>query len=137
MIFLVLSLVFVAAAIALARDRRRAVWALGVGAACAGVLLIVTLAVARSYVTGAFDGPDERAAAGAVWDSFLTDLRTAAWIMAASGAVVAAAAASLVRPGRARAAGAPRSPAGSPRSPSARGCGSRARPASWRPGSSC
>ncbi len=97
-IFLVLALVFMATAIALARDRRRAVWSLGVGVACAGVLLIVALAVARSYVTGSFDGPDERAAAGAVWDAFLTDLRTAAWIMAGSGAVVAAAAASLVRP---------------------------------------
>src|SRR5206468_3644268 len=39
-----------------------------------------------------------RAAAGAVWDAFLADLRTAAWILAGSGAVVAAAAASLLRP---------------------------------------
>ena len=39
-----------------------------------------------------------RAAAGAVWDAFLGDLRTAAWILAGSGAVVAAAAASLIKP---------------------------------------
>ena len=44
------------------------------------------------------EGPEGRAAAGAVWDAFLQDLRTAAWILAGSGAVVAAAAASLIRP---------------------------------------
>ena len=44
------------------------------------------------------DGPENRAAAGAVWDAFLGDLRTAAWILAGSGAVVAAAAASLLKP---------------------------------------
>ena len=43
-------------------------------------------------------GPDEQAAAGAVWDAFLGDLRTAAWILAGSGAVIAASAASLIRP---------------------------------------
>ena len=42
--------------------------------------------------------PTQRAAAGAVWDAFLADLRTAAWIMAGCGAVVAAAADSLLRP---------------------------------------
>jgi hypothetical protein len=44
------------------------------------------------------EGPDEQAAARAVWEAFLGDLRTAAWILAACGAVVAAAAASLVKP---------------------------------------
>ena len=34
----------------------------------------------------------------AIWDAFLGDLRTAAWLMAGCGAVVAAAAASLIRP---------------------------------------
>ena len=33
-----------------------------------------------------------------MWDAFLADLRAAAWVLAGSGAVVAAAAASLLRP---------------------------------------
>ena len=42
--------------------------------------------------------PDGRAAAGDVWDAFLGDLRTAGWAIGLAGAVVAAAAASLIRP---------------------------------------
>ena len=54
--------------------------------------------VVRSIAVGHVDGPDEQAAARAVWDAFLGDLGTAAWIVAACGAVVAAAAASLIEP---------------------------------------
>jgi hypothetical protein len=97
-ICLALTLAFAGGAIALARDRRRTVWALGVGIAVAGVVLVVGLAVGRSLVTGSFDGPDEQAASRAVWDAFLGDLRIAGWILAGSGAVVAAAAASLIKP---------------------------------------
>jgi hypothetical protein len=97
-VFGVLALLFAAGAIASAKDRRRAVSELGIGVAAAGVVLVVALAVARSYVAGAFDGEDEQAAARAVWDAFLGDLRTAAWVLAASGAIVAAAAASLIKP---------------------------------------
>src|SRR5262249_24835952 len=42
--------------------------------------------------------PEDRAAAKAVWNAFLGDLRTAGWILAASGAIAAAAAASMIRP---------------------------------------
>ncbi|TML05964.1 MAG: hypothetical protein E6G41_08930 [Actinobacteria bacterium] len=52
----------------------------------------------RSAVIDAGTTSRERDAVGAVWDAFLKDLHTAAWILAASGAVVAAAAASLIRP---------------------------------------
>jgi hypothetical protein len=97
-VFGVLALLFAAGALASAKDRRRAVSELGIGVAAAGVVLVVALAVARSYVAGAFDGEDEQAAARAVWDAFLGDLRTAAWVLAASGAIVAAAAASLIKP---------------------------------------
>ena len=97
-ICLALTVAFAAGAIALAGDRRRAVSALGIGVAIAGVVLIVAWSVGRSLVTGSFDGPDEQAASGAVWDAFLGDLRTAGWILAGSGAVVAAAAASLIKP---------------------------------------
>ena len=97
-VFGLLALTSAAGAIALARDRRRAVWELGIGVAVAGVVLVVGLAVGRSFAAGAFDGVDEQAAARAVWDAFLGDLRTAGWVLAASGAIVAAAAASLIKP---------------------------------------
>ncbi len=98
-VFLVLlCLLLAGAALALSPDRRRTVVELGIGAACAGVFLVVAYAVLRSLAVNHVDGPEERAAAGAVWDAFLGDLRTAAWIVAGSGAVVAAAAASLIRP---------------------------------------
>jgi hypothetical protein len=61
-------------------------------------LLLVAYSVARQVAVEHVQGPDEQAAARAVWDAFLGDLRTAAWIVAACGAVVAAAAASLVKP---------------------------------------
>jgi hypothetical protein len=98
LVFFVLALACAGGAIALARDRRRACSQLGIGVAAAGVVLVVGLAVGRSLVAGSFDGTDEQAAARAVWDAFLGDLRTAAWILTVSGVVVAAAAASLIKP---------------------------------------
>jgi hypothetical protein len=87
-----------AGAIWLSADRRRTVVRLGVGAAIGGVVLVVALDVGRAVAVGQVDGADAREAVGAVWDAFLRDLHTAAWILAGCGAVVAAAAASLIRP---------------------------------------
>jgi hypothetical protein len=98
LVLLALSLVLVAGALALSRDRRRTVVELGIAVAAAGVLLVVAYGVGRSLAIDPVEGPVERAAAEAVWDAFLGDLRTAAWILAGSGAVIAAAAASLLRP---------------------------------------
>jgi hypothetical protein len=98
LVLLALALVLVAGALAASTDRRRTVVELGVGAAGAGVLLIVLYGVARSRAIHHVEGAEAQAAAGAVWDAFLTELHTAAWILAGSGAVVAAAAASLIRP---------------------------------------
>lgn len=95
---LVLTVALVAGAIVVAPDRLRTVVQLGLGVAAGGVLLVVAYSVARSYAVGQVDGADNRAAAGAVFDAFLSDLRSLAWLMAGSGAVVAAAAASLIRP---------------------------------------
>ena len=61
-------------------------------------MLVVAYAITRSIAVDHVDGPDAQAAARAVWDAFLGDLRTAAWILAGAGAVVAAAASSLIRP---------------------------------------
>ena len=66
----------VAGAMAIAPDRRRTVVELGIGAAVRRGLLVVAYGVARSLALGQVDDPDARAAAGAVWDAFLGDLRT-------------------------------------------------------------
>jgi hypothetical protein len=97
-ILVALSLALVAGALLVSPDRRSTVIQLGWGAAVAGGLLVVAYAIARSAAVNHVDGPDEQAAARAVWDAFLGDLRTEAWILAGSGAVVAAAASSLVKP---------------------------------------
>ncbi len=98
-LFLVLlSLVLVAGALVVATDRRQAVVELGVGASVAGVLLVVAYSVGRGVAVDHVQGPDEQAAARAVWQAFLGDLRTASWILAISGAAVAASAASLIKP---------------------------------------
>lgn len=101
-VLLVLAVASAATAIAVSRERRRTVVELGIGVAGTGVLLIVAYAVTRSYAIGQVNDPESRAAAGAIWDAFLGDLRTAAWIFAGSGAVISAAAASLIRPVDAR-----------------------------------
>jgi hypothetical protein len=98
LLLLVLAIVFAAAALVVSPDRRRGVMQLGVGAVIGGVLLIVALGVVRSVAVHDAESPEGRAAAGAVWDAFLGDLRTAAWILAGAGAVVAAAASSLIAP---------------------------------------
>ena len=90
----VLTLALAAGALALAPDRRRTIVELGVGVAAAGVVLVVAYGVTRSLAVHHVEEPDGQAAAGAVWDAFLGDLRVAGWILAGSGAVVAAAAAS-------------------------------------------
>jgi hypothetical protein len=97
-LLLFVAIAATAAAVWLSRDRRRTVVQLGVGTAIAGVVLLIILGVARSLLVHTVQGADERDAIDGVWDAFLGDLGTAAWILAGSGAVVAAAAASLIRP---------------------------------------
>jgi hypothetical protein len=94
----VLCLALAGGALWASPDRRRTVAELGIGAAAAGIVVVVAYGIVRTIAVHTVDGADARAAAGAVWDAFLGDLRTAAWVVAACGAIVAAAAASLVRP---------------------------------------
>jgi hypothetical protein len=82
----------------LSADRRAAAARLGLAVAVAGVVIVMAQAVARAVVLDRFDDPDARAAAGAVWDAYLGDLRAAGWLIAGTGAVLAAAARSLIRP---------------------------------------
>lgn len=97
-VLLVLAIAFAAGALWLSGDRRRTVVRLGIGVAVAGLACIVAWDVGRALAAGTVDGPDARDAVDALWDAFLGDLRTAAWILGGSGAVIAAAAASLLRP---------------------------------------
>ena len=97
-LLMLVCLVLAGGAVALSRDRRRTVVELGIGVAAVGVLLVIADVVLRSVAVDHVQGADERAAAGAVWDAFMDDFRTGAWIVAGSGAVIAAAAASLIQP---------------------------------------
>ena len=93
-----LTLLVAAGAIIVSPDRRRTVAHLGMGAAAVGIVVVVAYVVARAIVLARFNDPENRAAAGAVWSAFLGDLRTLGWVLAGSGAVVAAAATSRLRP---------------------------------------
>ena len=70
----------------------------GSALAAAGVAIVVVYTVARAIVVDRLSGPDSRDAMAAVWDAFLGDLRSLGWLLAGAGAVVAAAAASLIQP---------------------------------------
>ena len=94
----ILALALVAGAIWLSPERRTTVIELGLGLAAAGGLVVVAYSILRSIAVDHVQGPDEQAAAGAVWDAFVGDLRTEGWILAGAGAVTAAAASSLIRP---------------------------------------
>ena len=93
-----LTVIAAAVAIVIAPDRRLVVSRLGLGTVVVGVAIVIVLATARAIALGRISDPDARAAASAVWGEFLDDLRTLAWLLAGAGAVVAAAAASMIRP---------------------------------------
>jgi len=91
--YLLAALTLVAAAVALviAPDRRATTFQLGIGVAVAGVLVVIGCTVARAIVLSRVHDPDSRAAVAAVWSAFVDDLRTFGWVLAGSGAVIAAA----------------------------------------------
>ncbi len=93
-----LTLAAAIAALAVSPDRRSTALRLGIGVAGAGIAVAIVYAIARAIVLDRFHDPEDRAAASAVWDAFLGDLRTFAWVLAGSGAVISAAAASIIRP---------------------------------------
>ena len=85
-------------ALGVSGDRRLTASRLGLGLVAVGVAIVLVYTVARGIVLARISDPDTRAAAGAVWRDFLGDLRTFGWLLAGAGAVLAAAAASLIRP---------------------------------------
>ena len=97
-LLLAAAVAFAGGALAVSRDRRATTVTLGCAAAVGGLVLVLLLALGRSAALGSVEGAQARDAAAAVWDAFLSGLRNAALVLAVSGAVVAAAAASLLRP---------------------------------------
>jgi hypothetical protein len=93
-----LTLAAAAAALAISPDRRSTASRLGLGMAAAGAAIVIGYPIARHIALAGLSDPADRAAAGAVWQTFLGDLRTLGWVLAGAGAVVAAAAASLIQP---------------------------------------
>ena len=86
----VLTLTAGASALVFSPDRRRTSSQLGIGVAAAGLTIVIAYTVARALLV-------EGAATG-VWDAYLGDLRAFGWVLTGAGAVVAAAAASLIAP---------------------------------------
>ena len=72
-----------------AGDRRRGLRYVGIAILVDGLVLVVGYALSRSLVVNHFAAGDDRNAAGAVWNAFLSGLRSDAVLLAAAGAVVA------------------------------------------------
>lgn len=92
------AVLLLAAAIAVAPRRRRAVVHVGVAVAVAGGIVMLASQIVRAEALARSPLPLDRAAADAIWDAFMGDLRTWALVALGAGTVVAAAAASLLRP---------------------------------------
>ena len=76
-------------AIALADERRRAARYVGIALLFDGVVLVAAYTIVRPVVLSRFAVGQDRSAAGAVWNAFLSGLRSDAVILAIAGAVVA------------------------------------------------
>jgi len=95
------ALLTLAAALALSRDRRESIRRGGIAVAVGALLLLVAYWVLHARLLGRVSDPQLRAALDGVWDAYLFDLRNLLLVVAGCGAVVAAAAAAVLRPLRA------------------------------------
>lgn len=93
-----LALALLAAALWISPDRRRTVLSFGLAAIVGAVALAVALGIARSLVLAQVADSGTRDALAGIWDAFLGDLADGLYLLAACGAVIAAAASSLLRP---------------------------------------
>lgn len=96
--FLALALVAFAGAVRLAAERRSGAVAVGIAVTTAAALGLVAMRGGEAALVSGVDDRAGRDAVGAVWAAFLGDLQTALLLVAACGAVVTAAASSLLRP---------------------------------------
>ncbi|MGH2893614.1 MAG: hypothetical protein ACRDPM_10170, partial [Solirubrobacteraceae bacterium] len=76
-------------AIATAAERRRAARYVGIAILVDGAVLVAAYSVIRPVVLSRFAVGEDRSAAGAVWNAFLSGLRSDAVILGIAGAVVA------------------------------------------------
>ncbi len=97
-ILLVIALLAGAGGIWAAIDRRRIMAVLGVALMISGVVALVGLRALNVVALNGSEPGETRDAIGAVWDAYFGDLHTALLLFAAAGAVVTAAASSLLRP---------------------------------------
>lgn len=93
-----IAVLALAGAIALSRDRRESIRRGGIGISVGALLLLVAYWVLHARLIGRVADPELSAALDGVWDAYLLDLRNLLLIVAGCGAVVAAAAASVLRP---------------------------------------
>ncbi len=98
LLLLILAVVLGGIAVRLASDARHGWVALGTALSLAAVLAIVGLNAIKAIVLTSIDSSSGRDAADGVWGAFLGDLETALILVAACGAVIAAASSSLLRP---------------------------------------
>lgn len=91
----VLAVLFLAGALALAADRRRALTRFGLALGVTGIVAVVALSAGRTVLVGSVEGSDEiprsdvQAAVGGVWDAYLGDLGSLFVIVALVGFVLA------------------------------------------------
>ena len=86
------------AGFALAPDRRRYVSLVATTIVAGAVVLILAYQIGRSVVLDKVTEPGPKAAAGAVWDTFLQGLRTLLVIVAGAAVILLAALNSVFRP---------------------------------------
>ena len=98
LVLLALGVVLAAIALWRSRNRRRTLLTFGIAVVVAGVVAAVALGVIRTVLVARIDDTGARDAALAIWNAYLGDLRDGLYVFAACGAVLAAAASSLLRP---------------------------------------
>ncbi len=97
-VLLVVGLLAGAGGIWAAPDRRRLMAVLGVGLMISGVLAFVGMRALNVVVLNTSDPGNTRDAVNAIWGAYFGDLQKALLLFAAAGAVITAAASSLLRP---------------------------------------
>jgi hypothetical protein len=98
LILFAIGVALVAASLWLSVDRRRTMVRFGVALVICGVVAVVALGVVKAVLLARIDEAGTRDAIDGVWSAFLGDLTTTLYLFAGCGAVVAAAASSLLRP---------------------------------------
>ena len=93
-----LALALIGGTMSMSGDRRSTARTVGISLLVSSVVALVALVLAKALVLTAVAETESRDAVDAIWDAFLGDLRTGLLLVAGFGAVLAAAASSLLRP---------------------------------------